>query len=80
MVKKRQKKLDKINTDLSRKLYSVVDDIIKLNLGWYKITTVKWYNNLYKTRVWKIRVVFSKTEEKWIIDHIDFRWDVYKWL
>ena len=80
MVKKWEKKLNKINLDLSRRLYNIVDDIINMNLDWYDITKVQWYNNLYKTRVWKIRIVFSKMEKKWIIVHIDFRWDVYKWL
>lgn len=41
MVRKWKKKLNKINKDLSRKLYIVVDNIIKLNLDWYDITKVQ---------------------------------------
>lgn len=80
MVKKWQKKLDKLNADLSKKLYLIVNDIINLNLDSYKIDKLEWFENLYKTRKWKIRIVFSKTTNKWIIENIDFRWDVYKWL
>lgn len=80
MVKKWQKKLDKLNADLSKKLYLIVNDIINLNLDSYKIDKLEWFENLYKTRKWKIRIVFSKIDNKWIIENIDFRWDVYKWL
>lgn len=80
MVKKWQKKLDKLDEKVSKELYLIVQNIINLNLKEYKIEKMEWFGNLYKTRKWKIRIIFSKTKEKWIIEKIDFRWDVYKWL
>ena len=78
MVKKWQKKLDKLDRKLSEKLYLVVKDIIFLNLDWYDIDTVKWEKNKFRIRQWKIRIVFEKNEKEWIIENIDFRWGVYK--
>ena len=80
MVKSWQKKLDNLDNDLSRKLYAVVVDIIRLKLDWYDIKKLEWFDNLFRLRKWKIRIVFSKTDNKWIIEKIDFRWDIYKWL
>ena len=78
MVKKWQKKLDKLDRKLSEKLYLIVKDIIFLNLDWYDIDTIKWEKNKFRIRQWKIRIIFEKTEKEWIIENIDFRWGVYK--
>ena len=63
MVKKWQKKLDKLDRRLSEKLYLVVSDIIFLNLDWYDIDTIKWEKNKFRIRQWKIRIIFEKTEK-----------------
>ena len=78
MVKKWQKKLDKLDRKLSEKLYLIIKDIIYLNLDWYDIDTIKWEKNKFRIRKWKIRIIFEKTEKKWIIENIDFRGDIYK--
>lgn len=80
MVKKWQKKLDKLDDKLSKELYLMTQNIVNLKFDLYKIEKLEWFDNLYKTRKWKIRIIFSKTKEKWIIEKIDFRGDVYKWL
>ena len=80
MVKGWQKKLDNLNNDLSKKLYIIVEDIINLKLDWYDVKKLSWFDHLFRLRKWKIRIVFSKTDNKWIIEKIDFRWDIYKWF
>lgn len=80
MVKKWIKKLDKLDKNLSKSLYIIVNDLINLNFESYKIDKLEWFENLYKTRKWKIRIIFSKNNNKVEIEKVDFRWDVYKWI
>jgi mRNA-degrading endonuclease RelE of RelBE toxin-antitoxin system len=80
MVKSWQKKLDCLDCKLAKVLSIIVEDIIKLNLSMYYVEKLEWYSNLFRIRKWKIRIIFSKTIDKWIIEKIDFRWDIYKWL
>jgi len=44
------------------------------------IKKLKWYENRYRLRVWKYRILFEKYDDKLIILVIDIwsRWDVYK--
>ncbi len=44
------------------------------------IKKLKWYENKYRLRVWKYRILFEKYEDKLVILVIDIwsRWDVYK--
>lgn len=72
------KKLNKLEFKQSELLYLIVDDIIKLNLDWYDIESIKWENNKFRIRKWKIRIIFLKSENIWIIKNIDFRWWIYK--
>jgi hypothetical protein len=40
---------------------------------------LKWQkDNLYRCRIWKIRIIFLKGEKKWFIKGIGYRWNVYK--
>jgi len=73
MVKKWQKKIDKLDENLSKNLYLIVNDTINLRLDLYKIDKMEWFKDLYKIRKWKIRIIFFKTKERWIIEKIDFR-------
>jgi len=52
---------------------------------WNKSNHIKklnWYENLYRLKVWKYRVLFKKDDDKLIVLVIKIwaRWDVYKWL
>ena len=44
------------------------------------IKKLKWFENRYRLRIWKYRVLFEKYENKLVILVIDIwsRWDVYK--
>jgi mRNA-degrading endonuclease RelE of RelBE toxin-antitoxin system len=49
-----------------------------LDLEWLDIKRLQWVNNMYRCRIWKIRIIFTKINKKWIIKLIDFRWNIYK--
>ncbi len=78
MVKKWQKKLDKLDNKTSKILEDIIKDIIKWNLYWYDIKKLEWLEKIYRLRKWKIRIIFYKGETKWEILKIDFRWWIYK--
>jgi mRNA-degrading endonuclease RelE of RelBE toxin-antitoxin system len=61
-------------------LRSIIEDILKNNLSSYFIVKLKWYDDYYRIRKWKIRVVFTKKDEENEIVAVDTRWWVYKWL
>jgi mRNA-degrading endonuclease RelE of RelBE toxin-antitoxin system len=56
----------------------VLNKILVLDLNWLDIKKLKWNKDLYRCRVWKIRIIFSKIDNKWLVKLIDFRWDIYK--
>ncbi len=79
---KSRKYLLKLPPKLHLKIASIVDSLKKYNkiLKTLDIKKLKWYENRYRLRVWKYRILFEKYENKLIILVIDIwsRWDVYK--
>lgn len=61
-------------------LKSIIEDILKNNLSSYIVVKLKWYENYFRIRRWKIRIVFIKKEDENEIVAVDTRWDVYKWI
>lgn len=61
-------------------LKSIIEDILKNNLSSYFVVKLKWYEDYYRIRKWKIRVVFIKKEDENEIVAVDTRWWIYKWL
>ncbi len=53
---------------------------INNNLSSYFTVKLKWYDDCYRIRKWKIRVVFIKKEDENEILAVDTRGGVYKWL
>ncbi|MCH2188905.1 hypothetical protein MK079_03690 [Candidatus Gracilibacteria bacterium] len=78
MVKRWQKKVDKLDPKTKSNLYKIITDIIQGYFNMYQIEHVQGHKNLYRIRKGNIRVIFSKENNKGIIEHIDFRGDVYK--
>lgn len=60
------------------KFFEILEKIEKLNLDWLDVKKMKWYDNLFRIRCWKIRIIFKKELWKWITIEINSRWDVYK--
>ena len=78
MTKSWEKYINK-NT-YKNELKSIIEDILINNLSSYIVVKLKWYNNHYRIRKWKIRIVFIKKEDENEIVAIDTRWWIYKWL
>lgn len=65
---------------MRQELLIIVQDIISLNLSGYDIVALQWYPWFFRIRKGKIRVIFTKQDNKGTIQKIDFRGDVYKGL
>lgn len=78
MTKSWEKYIDKNNCKSDLK--SIIEDISKNDLSSYIVIKLKWYNNYYRIRKWKIRIVFIKKDEWNEIVAVDTRWDIYKWI
>lgn len=61
-------------------ILSIVEDILYNNISSYHVVKLKWYENYYRIRKWKIRVVFIKNSCENEIVAIDTRWWIYKGL
>jgi mRNA-degrading endonuclease RelE of RelBE toxin-antitoxin system len=74
--------IDKFLSKLSAKELDIVlyimQKISKWDFVWLDYKKLKWEQNLYRVRKWKMRIIFRKVLEKWIIVNIDFRGSVYK--
>jgi len=80
MTKEWQKKIDKMPPKIREELLVIVKNIIVLHLSGYDIVAMEWYPWFFRVRKWKIRIIFTKSWNKGMIQRIDFRGDVYKWL
>jgi mRNA-degrading endonuclease RelE of RelBE toxin-antitoxin system len=74
--------IDKFLSKLSTKELDIVlyimQKISKWDFVWLDCKKLKWEQNLYRIRKWKIRIIFRKDLEKWIIVNIDYRGNIYK--
>jgi len=69
--------INKQSKNLKNKLFDVIDNIEKWNLDWLEYKKLKWYNFLFRVRIWKIRIIFEKDWEDFVVKKIWYRWDVY---
>ncbi len=76
MTKKWQKYIDK--NPLKKEILKIIKDIAKDNLASYKIKKLKGYEDYYRIRKGKIRVVFRKAFDGNEIVAVDTRWNIYK--
>lgn len=70
--------LEKLSFKEREIILFLLEKIVLWNLDLLDCKKLKWEENLYRVRKWKIRIVFSKiwTETK-IID-VNYRWQIYK--
>ncbi len=61
-------------------LEKIIEDISKNELSSYIVVKLKWYDNYFRIRKWKIRIVFIKKNEWNEIYAVDTRWGIYKWI
>ena len=80
MTKSWMKFLLKLDSKKRFKIRVIIEKILNNDFEGLEVQALLWKQNFYKIRVWKIRVIFIKSEEENIIEDIWYRWDVYKGL
>ncbi len=59
-------------------ILSLMENIKNLNLQWIYVKKLKWEIDLYRIRKGKIRIIFRKMENSWLIIDINYRDKIYK--
>jgi mRNA-degrading endonuclease RelE of RelBE toxin-antitoxin system len=80
MTKSWMKFLLKLDSKKRFKMRVIIEKILKNDFEGLEVQVLLWKQNFYKIRVWKIRVIFIKSDDENIIEDIWYRWDIYKWL
>ena len=78
MVAKWEKFINK--HPLRKDLEDIITDIRDNNLDSYYIKPVKGYDQYFRIRKGKIRIIFQKSETDNLIIAIDTRWHIYRGL
>ena len=78
MVKWWQKRVQWYDKPTKIALLLIIDDIKKWHHKNYDILPIQWHIWWFRLRKWKFRIIFSKSNNEYIIESIDTRWDVYK--
>lgn len=76
-----EKFLKKLEKKLALQLAEVLQNIIVLNIKQYDVKKMKGFQDFYRIRVGKIRIIFSKSGQKHGLPiYIEYRGKVYKKL
>lgn len=59
-------------------ILNILQKILLWNIDWLDIKKLQWYKNIYRVRKWKIRIIFSKVNDKSKIVDINYRDQIYK--
>ena len=76
MVKSWEKYINK--SPLKIKIYNIIKDISENNIWDYYVKKLSWYDDLYRIRIWKIRIVFQKKIDWNYIVAVDTRGQIYR--
>lgn len=80
MTKTWIKFLLKLDIKVRFKLKIIITKILNNDFEGLNIQPLSWKSWYFKIRIWKIRIIFIKSDDENIIDNIWYRWDIYKWL
>ena len=78
MTKKRLKILQKENN--REEILVSIKKILEGDFEWLDIIRMNWTDNYFRCRIWKIRIIFYKSNWKFFVDKVWYRWDIYKWF
>lgn len=78
MVKAWMKNLAKLDLKLRKRVEFVIWKIIIWDFELLDIKKLEWNKDLFRCRVWNIRIVYYKNNDVYIIKNLDFRWRIYK--
>ncbi len=77
-MKQWQKYLATLPIAMQNQIATVLWLLIAWNYENLDIKKLQWEKNLYRCRVWKLRIIYSSLWDSIIIKYIWPRWDVYK--
>ncbi|MBI2448300.1 hypothetical protein HYV44_01935 [Candidatus Microgenomates bacterium] len=75
-----EKFLKKLDKKTALKIAQILTDIATLHIGSYDLEKLAGQKDLWRIRSGKIRIIFSKKDERGIPVYIEFRGKVYKKL
>ncbi len=78
MTKKWLKILKKENN--REEILIIIRQLLTWNFYDLDVIKLRWTNNYYRCRIWKIRIIFFEESWRYFVDKIWYRWDIYKWL
>ena len=70
MVKQREKYIKKINKQKQIELLQILEQIFSLNRHKLDIKKIQWQKNIYRCRIWDLRIVFEQINNKITIKNI----------
>lgn len=68
----------KLDRRLAQKMAIALQDIVLLHLGQYDCKKMKGFDDLFRIRIGKIRVIFRKSNKLGIPIYIEYRGRAYK--
>ncbi len=80
MVRRWIKQLNSIKLVSKIDFDKIILDILEWNYSLYDIKSLVWYDELYRLRIWKYRIIFKNNNWDIKVLFLWKRWDVYKWL
>ena len=73
-----EKFIRRLDKNLALKLMLVLQDVSNLKLANYDYKKMKGFQDLFRIRIGKIRIIFKKTKTHGQTVYIEFRGKVYK--
>ena len=67
-----------LNKNEQKRIFWITEKIFIWNFDGLDIKAIKWRKKMFRCRVWKIRILFTKQWSKINILSCDIRWDIYK--
>lgn len=73
-----QKFLKKLSPREREILIWLITKIIQLDIDELDMKKLTTHKDLYRVRKWKIRIIFKKENNQWVLIDINYRWNAYK--
>ena len=68
----------KLSSSNLESILFILEKIKSLELDLLDVKKIVWEQDLYRVRKWKIRIIFKKLENIWVIVDINYRDKIYK--
>jgi len=72
------KDINKLNSKNKNIIWNIIEKIISFNWDTLDIKKMNWFQNIYRCRYWKYRILFSVKWKEIFIEWFWPRWWMYK--